>query len=100
MWRRTRLLIWTTDARGIDVGAKAEIQEEVAQLAGDGMSVIFISSEIEEVVRLSERIVVLKDHHKVGELVNGPEVTAQQIVELIAEHDDSAEHAPLSEEAA
>lgn len=95
-----RLLILDEPTRGIDVGAKAEIQEEVAQLAGDGMSVIFISSEIEEVVRLSERIVVLKDHHKVGELVNGPEVTAQQIVELIAEHDDSAEHAPLSEEAA
>jgi len=37
-------------------------------------------------VRLSERIVVLKDHQKIGEIVNGPEVTAQQIVDVIAAH--------------
>jgi monosaccharide-transporting ATPase len=93
-----RLLILDEPTRGIDVGAKAEIQEEVARLAGDGVAVVFISSEIEEVVRLSERIVVLKDHHKVGELVNGPDVTAEQIVDIIAEHEDSAEHAPVTAE--
>src|SRR5690606_11211604 len=69
------LLILDEPTRGIDVGAKAEIQEAVAQLAEDGVSVVFISSELEEVVRLSERIVVLKDHQKIGEIVNGPDVT-------------------------
>lgn len=80
------LLILDEPTRGIDVGAKAEIQETVAQLAEDGVSVIFISSELEEVVRLSERIIVLKDHKKIGEIVNGPDVTAQQVVDLIAAH--------------
>jgi simple sugar transport system ATP-binding protein len=61
-----RLLILDEPTRGIDVGAKAEIQGEVTRLAETGVSVVFISSEVEEVVRLCERIVVLKDHHKIG----------------------------------
>jgi simple sugar transport system ATP-binding protein len=80
-----RLLILDEPTRGIDVGAKAEIQEEVARLAETGVSVVFISSELEEVVRLSERIVVLKDHRKVEEIVNGPDVTAEHVVDIIAE---------------
>lgn len=80
------LLILDEPTRGIDVGAKADIQETVAQLAEDGMSVVFISSELEEVVRLSERIVVLKDHQKIGEIQNGPDVTAQSVVDVIAAH--------------
>ena len=80
------LLILDEPTRGIDVGAKAEIQEAVAELAEGGVSVVFISSELEEVVRLSERIVVLKDHQKIGEIVNGPGVTAQQVVDIIAAH--------------
>ncbi|MGW9166377.1 sugar ABC transporter ATP-binding protein [Agromyces sp. NPDC055658] len=87
-WLATKpdLLILDEPTRGIDVGAKAEIQEAVARLAEDGVSVVFISSELEEVVRLSERIVVLKDHQKIGEIVNGPDVTAQQVVDVIAAH--------------
>src|SRR5690625_6509694 len=78
------LLILDEPTRGIDVGAKAEIQENVTALAKEGVTIVFISSELDEVVRLSERIVVLKDHQKIGEIVNGPGVTAQQVVELIA----------------
>ncbi|MFJ4254576.1 sugar ABC transporter ATP-binding protein [Microbacterium sp. NPDC090003] len=80
------LLILDEPTRGIDIGAKAEIQETVAALAEDGVAVVFISSELEEVVRLSERIVVIKDHRKIGEIQNGPEVTAQEIVDVIAAH--------------
>lgn len=85
-WLATKpeLLLLDEPTRGIDVGAKADIQETVAELAEDGMSVVFISSELEEVVRLSERIVILKDHEKVGEVVNGPGVTAESIVSIIA----------------
>ena len=93
-WLATKpdLLLLDEPTRGIDVGAKADIQETVAELAEDGMSVVFISSELEEVVRLSERIVILKDHEKVGEVVNGPEVTADSIVSIIAaESEDIAE---------
>lgn len=93
-WLATQpeLLILDEPTRGIDVGAKADIQEAVAQLAEEGMSVVFISSELEEVVRLSERIIVLKDHQKIGEIANGPDVTAQSVVDVIAAHGvDSAE---------
>jgi simple sugar transport system ATP-binding protein len=85
-WLATKpeLLILDEPTRGIDIGAKAEIQEAIATLAEDGMSVVFISSELEEVVRLSERIVVLKDHRKIGEIINGPDITADTIVDLIA----------------
>jgi simple sugar transport system ATP-binding protein len=62
--------------------------------------VVFISSEIEEVVRLSHRIAVLKDHHKIGEIVNGPEVTVERIVELIAEHETGPAHQAGAEVAA
>ncbi len=82
------LLLLDEPTRGIDVGAKADIQETVAELAEGGMSVVFISSELEEVVRLSERIVILKDHEKVGEVVNGPDVTAERIVSIIAAESD------------
>ncbi|WP_044441447.1 sugar ABC transporter ATP-binding protein [Agreia bicolorata] len=79
-----QLLILDEPTRGIDIGAKAEIQEAIATLAEEGMSVVFISSELEEVVRLSERIVVLKDHRKIGEIINGPDIDADTIVDLIA----------------
>ncbi len=87
-WLATKpeLLILDEPTRGIDVGAKAEIQEAVAMLAEEGVAVVFISSELEEVVRLSERIVVLKDHRKIGEIQNGPDITAQAIVDVIAAH--------------
>ncbi len=82
------VLILDEPTRGIDVGAKAEIQDAVTTLAADGVAVVFISSELEEVVRISDRIVVLKDRAKIGEIVNGPDVTAQQVVDLIAAHGD------------
>ena len=67
-WRpQPELLILDEPTRGIDVGAKAEIQRKVAELAAQGMSVIFISSELEEVLRLSDRIVVMRDRRKIGE---------------------------------
>lgn len=84
------LLILDEPTRGIDVGAKAEIQEAVAELAEEGVAVVFVSSELEEVVRLSERIVVLKDHEKIGEIQNGPDITAQEIVDIIAAHGTEA----------
>ncbi|WP_417504336.1 sugar ABC transporter ATP-binding protein [Microbacterium sp.] len=98
-WLATRpeLLILDEPTRGIDVGAKAEIQEAVAELAEEGVAVVFISSELEEVVRLSERIVVLKDHRKIGEIQNGPDVTAQVVVDVIAAHGVEAAAETLDE---
>ena len=81
-----RLLILDEPTRGIDVAAKQEIMEQILRLARSGMAVIFISSEISEVVRVAHRIVVLRDRRKVGELPAGSSEDA--VLELIA-----AEHA-------
>jgi len=66
-----RLLILDEPTRGIDVAAKQEIMEEILRLARNGMAVLFISSEMGEVVRVSDRIAVLRDRRKVGELPGG-----------------------------
>ena len=79
-----KLIILDEPTRGIDIGAKAEIQRLVVELASQGMGVVFISSELEEVLRLSHRLVVLRDREKVGELVNGPDVTSSTVLETIA----------------
>lgn len=63
-----KLLILDEPTRGIDVGTKAEIQKLVISLANEGMSCMFISSELEEVMRTSNRIVVMRDQEKVTEL--------------------------------
>jgi simple sugar transport system ATP-binding protein len=80
---RPRLLILDEPTRGIDVGAKAQIQKMVADLAAEGMAVLFISAELEEVVRVSNRVVVLRDRHKIAEL-SGTDTTVDDVVSLIA----------------
>jgi simple sugar transport system ATP-binding protein len=79
-----QLLILDEPTRGIDVGAKAEIQRLVADLAEKGMGVIFISSELDEVMRLAQRVVVLRDHRKIGELDNSAKTGVDDIVAMIA----------------
>ncbi|MCB0887771.1 MAG: sugar ABC transporter ATP-binding protein, partial [Propionibacteriaceae bacterium] len=89
----TRPLVMVLDepTRGIDIAAKVEVQAKIAGLVEQGMAVVFISSEFSEVVRMSDRIVVLKDRGKIGELGNGPGVTVDTIVELIAADDDMSD---------
>jgi len=72
-WLATQpsLLILDEPTRGIDVAAKQEIMNEILALAKQGMAVLFISSEMDEVVRVSDRIVVMREHAKVGELPAG-----------------------------
>jgi monosaccharide-transporting ATPase len=82
-----RVLILDEPTRGIDVGAKAEIQKLVSSLTDDGMAVLYISAELEEVLRLSHRIGVLRDRTLVTRLDNGPHVTADRIMETIASGD-------------
>ncbi|PZQ75005.1 MAG: sugar ABC transporter ATP-binding protein, partial [Variovorax paradoxus] len=77
-----RLLILDEPTRGIDVAAKQEIMAQILRLADAGMAVLFISSEISEVVRVAHRIVVLHDRRKVGELPGGS--TEDEVYELIA----------------
>lgn len=80
-----KLLILDEPTRGIDVGAKAEIEKLIRELAESGISIIMISSELEELVRNSDRIVVLRDGFKIEEL-DGNTCTEEQIMRVIAEH--------------
>ena len=61
-------LILDEPTRGIDIGTKTEIQKLVVSLAQEGMAVMFISSEIEEMIRICNRMAVLRDRYKVDEL--------------------------------
>jgi simple sugar transport system ATP-binding protein len=71
-----RVLILDEPTRGIDVAAKQELMREVLELAKGGTAVLFISAEIEEVVRVSDRIMVLRDRCKAGELPQGADEDA------------------------
>lgn len=62
-------MILDEPTRGIDIGTKTEIQKLVLRLADQGMSVAFISSEIEEMLRTCSRMVVMRDGRKVGKIV-------------------------------
>jgi simple sugar transport system ATP-binding protein len=77
------LLVLDEPTRGIDVGAKADIQRKVAELSARGLSVVFISSELEEVLRIAQRIVVMRDRRKVGEL-DSHDVDLDGLVDYIA----------------
>ena len=84
-WMATEpdLLILDEPTRGIDVGAKAEIQRLMLEMCEDGMSIIFISSELDEIIRCSNRIIVMRDGHKAGEL-SGENCTQADIMRIIA----------------
>ncbi|MGB5846497.1 MAG: sugar ABC transporter ATP-binding protein [Anaerolineales bacterium] len=77
-----QLLILDEPTRGIDVGTKAEIQKLVLSLADEGKACIFISSELEEVLRTSHRIAVLREREKVAEFSG--EVDENTIIQAMA----------------
>jgi len=77
------ILILDEPTRGIDVGAKAEIEKFIHKLSGDGIGIILISSEMEELVRMSDRVIVIRDGYKLGELT-GARLTVDSIMKEIA----------------
>ena len=78
-----KYLILDEPTRGIDVGTKIDIQKLVLKLASEGMSVTFISSETDEMLRTCSRLVVMRDRKVVGEL-SGEELNQQMIMNTIA----------------
>ncbi|MFF3346483.1 sugar ABC transporter ATP-binding protein [Streptomyces sp. NPDC002779] len=80
-----KVLLLDEPTRGIDVGAKAEVQKLVDELAADGLGVLLISSDLEELIEGSDRVVVLKDGAVVGEL-SGDDVTEEKLMRTIAGH--------------
>lgn len=82
-----QLFILDEPTRGIDVGAKAEIEALIASLRDEGASVLLISSELEDVVSACERVAVFRDRRLIGE-VTGDEVQEEAIMHLIAQAND------------
>ena len=80
-------MILDEPTRGIDVGTKTEIQKLVIQLAQEGKSIIFVSSEIEEMLRVCNKMAVLRDGAKVGEITG--EMTQERVMSAIAGGDEN-----------
>ncbi|MGY0196142.1 sugar ABC transporter ATP-binding protein [Leptothrix sp. BB-4] len=79
-----KILILDEPTRGIDVGAKAEIHKLVTQLAGQGVAVLMISSEMPEVLGMSDRVMVMHEGHMTG-IVDRAEADQVRIMELASQ---------------
>ncbi|MGC4073145.1 MAG: sugar ABC transporter ATP-binding protein [Nibricoccus sp.] len=84
-WLATQpeLIILDEPTRGIDIGARAEIEQLIAKLRADGLAVLLISSEIEEIVRNSTRVVILRERRKTGEAI-GDEIEPSRLMRAMA----------------
>ncbi|HTT11943.1 MAG TPA: sugar ABC transporter ATP-binding protein [Burkholderiaceae bacterium] len=85
-----RLLILDEPTRGIDVAAKQEIMARVLTLCGEGLAILFISSELGEVLHTSHRVAVLRDRRKVAELP-ADELDEARVLRIIAGHETGLE---------
>ena len=77
-----RVLILDEPTRGIDVGARAEIYRHIAKLAADGIAVVVVSSDMEEVIGLCDRVLVMRERRMTG-LLTGGEITQARIGALM-----------------
>ncbi|WP_327365891.1 sugar ABC transporter ATP-binding protein [Streptomyces sp. NBC_01217] len=93
-----KVLLLDEPTRGIDVGAKAEVQRLIDELAREGLAVLLISSDIEELIEGADRIVVLRGGSVAGELA-GDEVTESHLLEVLADHSPAPTgKAPVAQE--
>ena len=77
--RDSSILIFDEPTRGIDVGAKSEIYKLLNELAAQGKSIIMISSELPEILRLCNRVIVMCEGRVTGEL-KGDEITQEAVI--------------------
>ena len=80
--RDAEILIFDEPTRGIDVGAKYEIYQLMNELAARGKGILMISSELPEVLGMSDRILVMRDGRIVGELKNEPGLTQEDVMAI------------------
>lgn len=93
-----KVLLLDEPTRGIDVGAKAEVQSLIDDLAREGLAVLLISSDIEELIEGADRIVVLRGGAVAGEL-SGDDVAEDRLLEVLADHaPQPADGAPAAQE--
>ncbi|MFD9627236.1 sugar ABC transporter ATP-binding protein [Peribacillus muralis] len=89
-----KLLILDEPTRGIDIGSKREIRKLILDLAAEGITILFISSELEEVIACCDRVIVLRDRNIIGEL-QGDEMSESKIMDMIAKEAESNESIPV-----
>ena len=91
-WLATQpqVIILDEPTKGIDIGSKAAVHEFMAELASQGLSVIMVSSEIPEVIGMSDRVIVMRDGMIAAEL-KGDELTPETLVRHAAGITQSAE---------
>jgi len=77
------ILILDEPTRGIDVGAHAEILNLIRRLCDQGLALLVASSELDELVAVSDRIVVMRDRRKAGEMA-GTSITRENVMQMIA----------------
>jgi ribose transport system ATP-binding protein len=85
--RHADVILFDEPTRGIDVGAKFEIYQLMNQLAAEGKAIVMVSSELPEILGMSDRILVMREGRLVGELKNTPETTQEDVLAL-AMHQD------------
>jgi ABC-type sugar transport system ATPase subunit len=79
--REPKLLILDEPTKGIDVGAKAEISEIIVRLAAEGRAILLVSSELPEVLALSDRVLVMRAGRIAGE-IDRASLTAERVMTL------------------
>jgi monosaccharide-transporting ATPase len=83
-----RVLVLDEPTRGIDVGAKVEIQNLVGELADNGLSVMFISAELEEVLRVGDRVAILREG-RIVDTLPASDMTVDSLLALVASPDEA-----------
>ena len=86
---KPRVLFLDEPTRGIDVGAKQEIYNQISALAKSGLAIVLVSSELPEVLGLSDRIIVLHEGRKTGEFTRA-NATPEAVMACATGHDRAA----------
>jgi simple sugar transport system ATP-binding protein len=89
-----RALVLDEPTRGIDVGAKVEVQNLIGELADNGLSVMFISAELEEVLRVGNRVMVIQDG-RIVDTVPSEELTVDSLTAMVARPEGDARESLL-----
>jgi ribose transport system ATP-binding protein len=97
---RPRVLILDEPTRGVDIGAKSEIYRIIDQLARSGVAILVISSELPEVIGVSDRVLVMREGTIAGELAGEGAISQEAIIELATGSRTDAENLPHGREAA
>ena len=84
-----KILLLDEPTRGIDVGAKAEIYQLISRLAGQGIGIIVVSSELPEIIGISDRIITLCEGRITGEFLRG-EATQEKLLAAATRREETS----------